>query len=185
VEFTLYYRGELKANGGAKEKHLLRQYFHRQLRELWKQTPLNNYTKFLQPKPGKGDLSVIRTIRDFNFAPLVSEKLHFVAELNISLLRPEAPGSIITRGGDIDNRLKTLLDAVKVPSAPNDLPADIRPQTDENPFFCLLEDDNLITKLSVQTDRLLEPPADRSEVVLQIHVVTRKLIGLTGTMGLA
>ncbi len=28
---------------------------------------------------------------------------------------------------------------------------------DEKPFYCLLEDDRLITKLTVQTDLLLEP----------------------------
>ena len=31
------------------------------------------------------------------------------------------------------------------------------PNADENPFFCLVEDDSLISSISVETDTLLEP----------------------------
>jgi hypothetical protein len=31
------------------------------------------------------------------------------------------------------------------------------PSQDENPFYCLLEDDRLISKVSVDTDTLLQP----------------------------
>jgi hypothetical protein len=49
------------------------------------------------------------------------------------------------------------------------------PGEGENPFFCLLEDDNLITKVSVTTDRLLEPlePGNRYFVNLLITVRTK------------
>ena len=43
MEFTLYHRGPLKANGRPKDKHKLRQYFHRQLTELWNLPPLNKH----------------------------------------------------------------------------------------------------------------------------------------------
>jgi hypothetical protein len=52
----------------------------------------------------------------------------------ITLLRPEAPGNIVTQGGDIDNRLKTLLDALKVPNLPNALPTGAVPEADESPL---------------------------------------------------
>lgn len=183
MEFTLYYRGNLKANRGPDDKHLLRRHFHTQMREVWNQKPLDSHKNLLNPIGKPGDLSVLRTIGGFNFAPLVSERIHLVAELDIILLRPEAPGSIITQGGDIDNRLKTLLDALKVPTEANALPKNATPQTDENPFFCLLEDDNLITKIAVQTDRLFEPVKSPSEVVVLIRVTTKQLRVLMGTMG--
>jgi hypothetical protein len=57
--------------------------------------------------------------------------------------------------GDIDNRIKTLIDALRIPSANEDY--DQRtPAEDEQPFFCLLEEDKLITKLTIETDRLLK-----------------------------
>ena len=120
----------------------------------------------------------------FNFAPLVAENLQLVAEIEISLLRPEPPGQIVNQGGDIDNRLKTLLDSLTVPCASNAIPSNEHPQPGEDPFFCLLEDDNLITRVSVASDRLLEPNVDPSEVILQIHVRTKHVAVLMGTIGL-
>jgi hypothetical protein len=100
--------------------------------------------------------------------PLITEELRTVAELEIAMLRPEAPGRIITNGGDIDNRLKTLFDALPMPPQPNALPPHVEPGANETPFFCLLEDDKLITSVAVRTDQLLESVADRSEVDLTI-----------------
>ena len=190
MEFTLHYRGNLKSNGGPDDKHELRSHFHAQLKELWQQKPLSQHTALLSvpgAAPGScdGTLSVIRTIGEFQFAPLVSERIHLIAELEILLLRPEAPGSIVTQGVDIDNRIKTLLDALKVPSEPNALPKKAAPREDQTPFFCLLEDDNLITKISVETDRLLDPVKSSSEVVLFIRIKTKQLLVLLGTQGLS
>ena len=191
MEFTLYYRGNLKSNSGAEDKHRLRCHFHPQMKALWQQKPLSAFKDSLLQTPGvetrlaKGNLSVIRTIAGFKFAPLVSARIHLIAELDILLLRPEPPGAIVTQGGDIDNRIKTLLDALKVPSEPNALPKNAAPRSDETPFFCLLEDDNLITKVSVESDRLLEPVKTPSEVVLLIRVKTKQLAVLTGTIGLS
>ena len=89
-----------------------------------------------------------------------------IAELDITMLRPEPPGKVI-QSGDIDNRIKTLLDGLRMPKVEQELP------NGEIPFFCLLKDDNLITRISVNTDRLLENNIDPSEVVLLIHVHTK------------
>ena len=37
----------------------------------------------------------------------------------------------------------------------------VEPNDDERPFFVLLEDDKLITSVSVETDMLLEPTSDQ------------------------
>lgn len=170
MEFTLYYRGQLKTNRGPKDKQALRRFFHCQMRVLWSQMPLKENHDLLK-KTSKS--SIILPVNGFNFAPLVTEKLNLIAELTITLLRPEAPGSIITQAGDIDNRLKTLFDALKVPLEPTAIPKGDVPKSDEDPFFCLLEDDNLITKVSVTTDRLLDNFINASEVVLLVHVQTK------------
>lgn len=117
----------------------------------------------------------------FNFAPLVAESVGLTAELDILLLWPASPGKIITSGGDIDNRIKTLLDALKLPSEPTALPPNTMPQPGEEPFFCLLEDDSLITRINVETDRLLEPVRTSSEVDLTIRVRTRQQFVLWAT----
>ena len=50
------------------------------------------------------------------------------------------------------------------------------PGSDEVPFYCLLEDDSLITKIAVETDQLLEdvgPQRDQNHVRLIITVRLR------------
>jgi len=65
------------------------------------------------------------------------------------------------------NRLKTLFDAMRIPEA-GERYADRTPSEDEKPFFfCLLEDDKLLNKVSVETDDLLHSrcPARPSSIL--------------------
>ena len=190
MQFTLYYRGKLKSNAGPADKHLLRQHFHRQLKDLWTQPPLSDFVRFLHPERRNDlgiplEISILRNLHGFEFAPLVCEKISLVAELEVHMLWPQAPGAIVSAGGDIDNRLKTLFDSLKMPSEATALPKGAVPELDERPFYCLLEDDRLITRISVETDRLLEPHLDPSEVALFVRVRTRQLQTFMGTIGLA
>jgi hypothetical protein len=110
----------------------------------------------------------------FTFVPLVNAEMNVVAEVSITLLRPEPPGGVITQGGDMDNRLKTLFDALTMPRHSNQLKPGMVPTAGEEPFFfCLLEDDNLLTTVAVRTEQLLEPDIDPSEVDITIHIRTR------------
>ena len=71
-------------------------------------------------------------------------------------MRPDYPGGVI-ESGDIDNRLKTLFDALRIPGPDTNELAGSTPQEGENPLYCLLEDDKLITHVAVDTDTLLKP----------------------------
>jgi hypothetical protein len=93
--------------------------------------------------------------------------------LDILFLRAEGKNYIL-QGGDIDGRLKTLFDALRIPRDANELPARAEPEPDENPLFCLLENDDLISEVRVNTDRLLSLPLKKvigkHDVYLQIAV---------------
>jgi hypothetical protein len=92
----------------------------------------------------------------YRFVPLVTEYLNLLCGLDILFLRPEDPGKLV-QGGDIDNRLKTLFDALRMPHEQSELGGYDSPSDGEDPFFCLLRDDSLISNVSVDTDSLLEP----------------------------
>jgi hypothetical protein len=94
----------------------------------------------------------------------VREKLGVVCDLDILFMRKEEPGSLILQGGDIDNRIKTLFDGLKTPTA-DDMKAGA---PDAKPFYCLLEQDSLITGANVRTDRLLKAP---NGDVHQVHLI--------------
>ncbi len=110
----------------------------------------------------------------YRFVPLVRRDYGITCALDILFLRRDAPGDIVS-GGDIDNRIKTLLDGLQKPKSRDQLAGYDEPGPDEDPFFCLLEDDSLISRISVDTDRLLtqrEPEERESEVYLVITVST-------------
>lgn len=172
MRFVLHYRGPLRSNGLPLHKHDLRQAFHVQLKRLWSQPPLSEEQDLLKPRAGDGHYSNLRPLSGFTFAPLVTAEMNGIAELQVTILRPEPPGNLITQGGDIDNRMKTLFDALTMPRHPNALPSGAAPLSDQDPFFCLLEDDNLVTALSVRTEQLLEPVADTTHVEVLVAVKT-------------
>src|SRR5439155_15756508 len=127
MEFTLYYRGDLSSNGSRKEKHALRVHFSGQLHELWGHKD-GRPSLFFRALPELSRDSFSKAVGPLRFAPLVTKGQY--AELEITLLRPEAPGSIISKGGDIDNRIKTLLDGLRVPASPDELPDNVQPGDD-------------------------------------------------------
>lgn len=171
MEFRLTYRGPLKGNAATVEdKQRLRPAFHLQLKQLWSQEPLKSREDLLANQSVIVS-SVIVELAGFKFVPLITERIFLHAELEVLLLRPEPKGFILTGGGDIDNRLKTLLDSLRMPRHPQELPKDDKPTESEKPFFCLLEDDSLVTSVSVSADQLLEE-IDPGHVLAIIKVKT-------------
>lgn len=161
MKFRLTYRGELYARKSATVEHIqaIRRDMHKQLKLLWQEKPLSELHSWLQTSEYKNsperddfisgdDISIVTEKKGFQFASLVHSNLYAVAELDIIFLRPEPAGRIITRAGDIDNRLKTLFDALQQPEL-DQIPKNDSPQEGEIPFFCLLEDDLLITACNI------------------------------------
>ena len=172
-QFRLTYRGRLSPNGSPAEKHEIRRALHPQLKALWEYKPLKLFKDQLRPREQlkKGEVSTLREVAGRTFAPLVVDELRMFAELDVLLMRPGDLGGLLSQGGDIDNRLKTLFDALRQPRNEFEVPKSWQPDDDERPLFCLLEDDQQITKLKVDVDRLLTPADDNHvELVLTVRV---------------
>ena len=169
MEFTLIYSGPLKGGSRTKDdKHSLRREFHVQLKRLWEQPPL------LDREAGGATQGDTIAIGKYLFLPLIRKKLFLFCELEIILFREQPPGEIIHTGGDIDNRLKTLLDGLRMPIQEQELPDGAVPGQDETPFFCLLEDDSLVTSVAVTTRQNLRIPAASDDVLALIKATTKK-----------
>ncbi|HTR26216.1 MAG TPA: RusA family crossover junction endodeoxyribonuclease [Terriglobales bacterium] len=95
---------------------------------------------------------------DIVFVPLLARKMNASCRLEIQFLRTEHAGEI-THGGDLDNRMKTLLDALRLPQNDSEIVAELADQKfgDERPCVCLLEDDALVTELIIRTRRIMKP----------------------------
>jgi hypothetical protein len=193
VEFHLIYSGNLLKSAGNSqrrtwEKHALRNHFHEQLKRLWETHPaLKHYAArtvemggngehLMPPKPFLDYLADGYSRAGVGFIPLMTEANGLVCELDILLLRPEGPGQLLDSAGDIDNRIKTLIDALRIPDHASEMKKQMEDKADPNPMYCLLQDDKLITRLSVKTDRLLFPEsAAKHEAVLILQVKTAQI----------
>jgi hypothetical protein len=110
------------------------------------------------------------SVEGVEYVPLVTRSHALIAKLDITFLRREEPGDIVGDGGDLDNRLKSLFDALRIPHGEQEIDTSI-----DSPrrVYCLLEDDALITKLSIDTQRYLGPLLDgekETDVALDIRV---------------
>ncbi|MDG4894650.1 hypothetical protein P9272_13815 [Mesorhizobium sp. WSM4976] len=199
MRFTLTYDGELASagNGSKKSAHKweLRTHFHPQLKELWETHPalkrarhgvvinpkqpfmsVDGYHKeeirYRKKTPEEGEIDLTDPIERFgcSFRPFVRDTFALNCAINIIFLRKEPPGKVY-QGGDLDNRIKTLLDALSMPQYKEQMQGYV---PIEEPMFCLMEDDSFLTKLSITTERLLtKPEAGPKEVRLNIEVDVR------------
>jgi len=181
MEFYLKYDGPLKSNAGPKDKHDIREYFYPQMKRLWEIEPLKECKCDFLTSTNKQ--CVLKEVDDVIFAPLVSSALNFICHLDITMLWPEEPGVLSKVGGDIDNRLKTLFDALQCPDINQIQPVKER-FTDKQPFFCLLENDKLVTGVNVKTHTLLRD-ADETDVSVLIHVMVKATKLSWNTIGLS
>jgi hypothetical protein len=199
MQFRLVYRGPLPASGNSSKKpddvRRIRDQFHPQLELLWRthralkrlrytarvpdgsgsamgmavdESPLDVEFDPSHPvKSGYVDLTEPIAQDGKTYVPLVRKSLDLTCSLGILFLRQEEPGALVLQGGDLDGRIKTLFDALRMPTA--DVVARY-PQA-QDPTYCLLENDSLISAFDVDSDRLLLPETDHAhEVLLVIDV---------------
>jgi hypothetical protein len=148
-----------------KDKHRVRKVFHRQLAVLWKQHPLlrpqltDRVIKFVTPEnmvsePGPGVTKIMRSTdktakswvehladnydkHGYRFVPLVRTE-SAICSVDVLLLRRDSPGGLLDSKGDIDNRIKLLIDTLKMPKDRGELGAFSLMQT-RIPFFVWLK----------------------------------------------
>jgi hypothetical protein len=203
MKFTVTYDGPLPANGGPRDKWKIRKQIHPQLVELWQQNRLLsalaehriNYTldQYLKERPDirRESFGIQASpvhlhfcapieVKGMQCLPLVRQSLNLACELDILFLRKGGPGHVITESGDIDNRLKTLFDGLRMPSADDLNGSELKDGgPPEQPLYCVLEQDALINDFLVRTDRLLtRPNAPKNEVrmIIAVSVKVTRLI---------
>lgn len=192
VDFHLSYKGRLPSIGDVKVKDSIRRNINDQLWELVKYEPrlrpeldtavyadlkgrrlseraLSDLDVKLLRTMGKGDGTPGLLVVELNgrvFCPLIDRRRSLVCHLDIKLLsRDDVRG--IVHGGDLDNRMKTLFDALRIPQHEDEVPGK---GMGIFPTLCLLEDDSLITKLSIVKERLLDPIVDESEYLSDVRL---------------
>lgn len=183
MRFHLTYDGSLKAasrsNSRTSEKWDVRKHLEPQLAEFWTIHPallgkqmlyaVSALTEKTFSEQRREQLRAPILVGGRPFIPLVRRSLYLGAALDILFLRKGDAGSVV-EDGDLDNRLKVLLDGLTVPTE-NEMPH--AGDLPEPPFHCLLEDDRLITAMAVRTGRLLtrlHAPSDEVRLIIDVVV---------------
>jgi hypothetical protein len=203
MKFTVTYDGLLPSNGNSVDKWRIRKQLHPQLMELWQSHPVlralegysvNYYlSKYLEQRPDvrpesfgiqpsvdKLHYCAPIDVKGIHCCPLVRQSLDLACSLDILFLRKAEPGAVILESGDIDNRLKTLFDGLRMPS-PDDVNGSERKEGEvPQPLYCVLQQDAMINDVSVRTDRLLTAPGSHPNVVRLIIEVAVKVMRVHG-----
>jgi hypothetical protein len=195
MRFRLLYSGDLKAHNELRpkgpHKHEIRTAISPQLQRLWEtKTGLRRYASVIgaRARGKRGEmypegelygeenrLAGIQHLADLNkrlttrFIPLVIADFCLRCRIDVLLLRPEDTRQHILQSGDLDNRVKTLFDALRIPRTKDNEVVD-----DGGTHFVLLEDDSLISEISVVGDNLLmlpgKPKVGESDAFVVIDV---------------
>jgi hypothetical protein len=151
MKFTLTYEGELPASGNKpKPAHVweIRRAIHPQIIDLFDTHPVMNEVV--------ADEAVFPSINihGWLFRPVVRKHLKMICSLDVLFLRKMEHEGLVHQGGDIDNRLKTLFDGLRMPDKGDAVPS--AQDVGEQPLATLLESDSLINGFSVRADKLLD-----------------------------
>jgi hypothetical protein len=196
MRFTLTFEGRLPSAANSSrlpEKHQVRVQIHRQMLELFRRNEnlpklpdgrdWSGWTEWKWPRnwrgTGRNDLgwgeeNAVFTLGNLKFIPLVRRNLSLYCELDVLFLRHGEPGSLIT--GDLDNRILTLSHGLRLPKGDAEIAHVCRQEdfTETSPIFCLLEDDSLVTRWNVRTDRLLAPVEEGNladvKLMIDVHI---------------
>lgn len=178
MELLLTYSGPLPACQGEEkhtdQKHLIRQHFSRQLKKKFEQLPtLIHWSQAVTVGKLVNGAFEMDAHDKHTFAfcevetcgykglAIVNSYNGLACHLDIEILRRAIPGGVLTAGGDIDNRLKPLLDALAMPLRPNQVPGSMWGKGER--LYCLLADDSLVSKLTIDIQRWDEEAKDPTE----------------------
>ena len=152
LHITLTYEGKIRGNS-RKIAHVssLRQIFSAQLAKLINTEPFSYVREHIDPNPNPATFFIGKQVGAFTFIPFISEKMHTTCSLNIKLLRGMSPHNPVLESVNLYNRIKTLIDSLRAPAQESELDKNCT----EDPTYVLLEDDRLVTGLSVSTDHYL------------------------------
>ena len=173
MPLTLKYRGGLPAtndqNKRVREKQAIRRQLHPQIASFMDDPPQQVFLL--------SDVKERVTVGKFIYQPIICKRNKLKCKIDLVISSRDPFGSVI-QNADIDNRLKTLFDALRSPHSIDELPQDDMPKQDEDLFWVLLQDDSLITDLSVKSETLYTPlKTNESKTDIELDIVVSVVFG--------
>jgi len=170
VKLTLTYRGKLPPTQRrvSSVKGALRAAFHPQIKAQ------------IERRLGKPATEVETDFQGHKFISPAHEKFRTAAELDVLILTPNSSRSV----GDVDNRLKTLVDGLTRPANPQQMQG-FQPPPGGGSTYCLMDGDQLVKRLTVDARPWFEVgvPDNEALVVVTATIVLGDNVDMTSPMG--
>ena len=195
MKIDLEFKGGLPSGQGGNHsdtKQELRLAFSPQLRRKWRDSPQLSFwnhddpTSF--PLATKGPYHyeldqdnpspfLRADVCGYYAIPLVSWHNRLACELAVTIVGDTRSAAEAIGAGDLDNRLKVLFDGLRIPRGPQEVPGTMFGK--DEPLYCLLEDDSLIHKFSVEA---IQSPFSPAEYAVRIKATIEQMDGTHGAL---
>lgn len=162
MHITLTYKGQIQGNSRKQsDVWRLRKSFHDQLSKLRQTEQFDYVEKYSDPGSATPNGYIGIDVSGSRFIPFVTSKMRTRCSLYVRILRGIRQYNPVLGNVDLDNRIKTLIDALRSPQQAGELR-----DLDTAVRFVLLEDDSLIDGITVKSDHYLAE--DDESVVLAV-----------------
>lgn len=177
MDFTLRYEGPLPASGnkgrirdGRLEKlWQMRRSFESQMAKLYERQQILTGDGGPEFRAAANAARQPIKAMGFEFVALVRPSMKLSCTLDIRLSVNHDVPSVLETNGDLDNRVKSIIDTLTVPRNAEEIRA-FGPAPEEQPFACLMENDALVTAFSVECGRYLGDTPDPQHAAMEIDV---------------
>lgn len=148
MEIILTYRGRIPSRSKDRDAvWAMRREFHDQLLKLWGREPFAILKRWDDSAAEAGAPVIRRNLGNQTFLPLLGKDIGVGADIDITLLTGQPSQKRVLSSGDLDNRVKRLVDALRAPQQDGELVSDLAPNST---WHCLLEDDDVVTSITAK-----------------------------------
>jgi hypothetical protein len=169
MDIHLTYRGRIPSKSTSLEAVWnMRKSFHVQLAKLWGKQPFDILEDWEKSGFASGARNFLRQIEDQVFVPFYSEAVGIGVQLDIKLLTGSPPQQSTISSGDLDNRIKRIIDALRAPTQRGELIQNLLPKSR---WYCVMDDGSAVKQLNASLAPYLDSD-DPSESFAFITVRT-------------
>ncbi|MGV8831687.1 MAG: hypothetical protein ACOH2N_06910 [Devosia sp.] len=154
----------------------MRRSFSTQLQKVWGKEPFGILKKWEDSEFAAGAPKFTRSNGDQTFVPIYGRDVGVGVDLDITLLTGMPQQKAILSAGDLDNRIKRVVDALRVPKGHGEMAKDL---PSGGRWYCLLEDDNAVLSISTRLGAYL----GSDDPSVSFAIVKVKPIAMTVNIG--
>ncbi len=173
MEFVLTYKGRIPAKASNRDVMWdMRRSFDRQLRKLWGKPPFTILAEWEASDFAGGAPNFLIKRGTQTFVPLYGMNVGVGVSLDIKLLTGLPERKPVISAGDLDNRIKRIIDALRAAANNDELAEDLPPASR---WHCLMDDDSSVLSLTASLGPYLgcDDPAESFAVITVRPIAAR------------